>query len=123
MHTVSMQIIFMVEEQPYSNRQIERFFDDQLKEIKSHIDLKIDPVYAQTLKTNGRMTKAEEDLTRYKIWRGWMTGGMGIVMIILPIAVTLIAWMALRIVNIDNTVRAAVDDALTNRVQQIEISK
>lgn len=107
-----MLITIMAEEERYSNRQIERLLDEQSKDIKSHIDLVTNPILTQVLKTNGRVTQNEKDITENKVWRGWMTGGMAVVMVILPIVVTVLGWIVMSIISFDEKVHDAIQAAL-----------
>lgn len=99
-----MLTIIMADEERYSNRQIERLLDEQSKDIKAHIDLVTQPILSQVLKTNGRVTANEKDIVGYKVWRGWMTGGMAFVMVILPIAVSVLGWMVMSLIKFEREI-------------------
>jgi hypothetical protein len=47
-------------EQPYSNRQIEKMLDDSVNDIKEHITLHIDPLSKQVTYTNGKVRWLEK---------------------------------------------------------------
>lgn len=101
----------MADEERYSNRQIEKLLSEQSSDLKEHIDHATRPILEQTTKTNGRLGKAEEDIKDLRIWRGWMTGGMAVIIIILPVVVGLMTWMVIKIVNVDHTISKAIDEA------------
>ena len=96
-----MLIALMAEEERYNNRQIERMLEEQTRNITGHIDDKTRPILDQVLKTNGRVTANEADIVAYKIWRGWMTGGMAVIMIILPLVVSFMVWLGLSVMRFD----------------------
>ena len=75
-------------EERYNNRQVEKMFEDLSSDLKQHMDLVTAPILAQVLKTNGRVNKHDDDIVSYKVWRGWMTGGMAVIMIILPLVIS-----------------------------------
>lgn len=50
----------MPDEERYSNRQVERLFDQQTLELKEMFKTELAPVLVQTTKTNGRVTKLED---------------------------------------------------------------
>lgn len=106
-------------EERYSNRMLDMRFESQTREIKEHMELLTKPILTQTTKTNGRVTKNEEDIVKMKTWRGWMTGGMSVVMIILPIAVALLTWMCLQIVNLHTDIKTAVDESFDQRIESV----
>lgn len=106
----------MVDEERYSNRQIERLLDEQSKDIKEHIDAKTEPILSQTTRTNGRVNNNEADIIRYKIWRGWMTGSLAVIGLMLPVVLAIQAWEIEQILNITSSVHTAVDDAINARV-------
>ncbi len=89
----------MADEEHYSNRQIERMLDLQTVEFKDIVKAATDPILTQVLKTNGRVTANEADIVAYKIWRGWMTGGMAVIMIFLPLLIGFATWMGLSVLN------------------------
>lgn len=127
---MELTIIMTETEERYSNRQIERLLDEQSKDIKRHIDDKTAPILTQTMKTNGRVTKTEEAIVGQKVWRGWMVGGLTVLSILLPILVAVQGWELLAIIkqeevvnNLPATVRQAVSDEITNRVETVEIQK
>lgn len=107
----------MSDEERYNNRQIERMFEEQSKDIKDHIDMVTTPILEQTTKTNGRLLSAEGEITQIRIWRGWMTGGMAIIMIVLPVVVGLMTWMVIQVVTIDHTISKAIDAAFEANLQ------
>lgn len=107
----------MAEEERYSNRQIERMLENQSADIKGHIDLTTAPILTQVLKTNGRVTTAEGDITNNKVWRGWITGGMAMLMIFMPVVIGFLTFLGLRVINFDNIIRASVDAAFESKIQ------
>lgn len=109
-----MIITIMAEEERYSNRQIERLLDEQSKDIMRHIDDATEPILAQTTKTNGRVTKNEEDIIKSKIWRGWLTGGMAVISILIPVIVAIQAWEILQILEVPHEVQQAIDDRINS---------
>lgn len=98
----------MAEEQTYSNRQVERLLDEQSKDIKEYILATTTPILLQTQKTNGRVTKNEDDIVSIKVWRGWMAGGLAVIGVLIPIIVGLQVWMLLQIINIPSQVQTAI---------------
>lgn len=90
-----VNIFTMVDEEHYSNRQIERMLDLQTVEFEKIVKSATDPILIQTTKTNGRVSKLEEDVVGYKVWRGWMTGGMACLMILLPVLSATIVYIFL----------------------------
>jgi len=75
-----MEITIMSEEERYNNRQIERMFDEQSKDIKDHIDRAITPLTFQVTKTNGRVGILERmawvslgAIPLLTVWAGWLT--------------------------------------------------
>ena len=69
----------MADEERYNNRQIERMFDEQSKDLKEHFDGAINPLALEVRKTNGRVKFLEKMI--------WLA--MGALAIITPIAL----WM------------------------------
>ncbi len=111
-----MFTVLMAEEERYSNRQIERMLELQSHDLKEHIDKATQPILSQVIKTNGRVNKAEEDIVNYKIWRGWMTGGMAMLMIFVPIIIGFLTFIGLRVINFDNMVQNAINKALVENL-------
>lgn len=109
----------MAEEERYSNRQIERLLDEQSKDIMRHIDDATAPILAQVLKTNGRVTKSEGDITNQKIWRGWIMGGLAVLSLFVTSLIGLQVWMVVQILHIPDTVHSAVSEAIDERVQSV----
>lgn len=73
----------MTDEERYNNRQIERMFDEQSRDIKSHMDAAIAPLTTQVMKTNGTVTfltkmvyMALGALLLLVPWAGWVTNGL-----------------------------------------------
>lgn len=110
-----MVITIVMDEERYSNRQIERLLDEQSRDIKAHIDLVTNPILAQVLKTNGRVTTAEGDITNQKVWRGWIMGGLGVISLFIASLIGLQVWMVLQILHIPETVQTAVDAGINSR--------
>lgn len=54
----------------------------RLDERSRHIDEKVDAILEQTLKTNGRMTAAEKDISEIKTWREVLRGQWRVVVIV-----------------------------------------
>lgn len=69
-------------EAPYSNRQIERMFDTQSTDIKTHISSEVAPLTEQVKATNGRLRFVEK----------LMWTAMGAVSVLVPWA----AWLTLQ---------------------------
>lgn len=90
---------------------------DQSNDLKEHITHATAPILEQTTKTNGRLGRAETEITEIRIWRGWMTGGMAIIMIMLPVVIGLMTWVVIRVVNIDHTISTAIDAAFEANLQ------
>lgn len=107
----------MPDEERYNNRQIEKMLADQSSDLKEHINHATAPILEQTTKTNGRLLRAEGDITEIRVWRGWITGGMAIIMIVLPVVVGLITWALIQVVNIDHTISKAIDEAFDANLQ------
>lgn len=70
----------MTDEERYNNRQVEKMFDDQSRDIKSHVDMKIEPLTAQVTKTNGTVAWQTKllytglgALMLLVPWAGWVT--------------------------------------------------
>lgn len=103
----------MIEEERYSNRQIERLLDEQSEDIMRHIDDATAPILAQTMKTNGRVTASEKEIVNQKVWRGWMVGGLTVISILLPVIVAIQAWEILQIIDIPHEIKQAIDERLT----------
>lgn len=99
-----MLTIIMAEEERYNNRQVERMLEHQSADLKSYMDMVTKPILEQVLKTNGRVTVNEKDIVGYKVWRGWMTGGMAVIMIILPLVVGFMTWLGLSVMKFDNRI-------------------
>lgn len=99
-------------EEHYSVRQIDDKFRNQTEDLKEHMNLVTAPILAQVTRTNGRVTKNEDDIMAYKVWRGWMTGGMAMLMIFVPIIIGFLTFLGLRVINFDEVVRTAIDEAL-----------
>lgn len=106
----------MVEEERYSNRQIERLLDEQSKDIKEHIDQKTQPILNQVTKTNGRVNVLEAESVVMKVWKGWQKGGMAAIMVVLPVITAILAWMALQIVDLKTNQQQFVDQAVSASV-------
>jgi hypothetical protein len=67
----------------YSNREI----DLLMKEIHE----KLDAIIAQTTKTNGSVAKCQLEIADLSVWRGYITGGLAILsIIVVPIGIYLI---------------------------------
>lgn len=105
----------MAEEERYSNRQIERLLDEQSKDIMRHIDDATAPILAQTTKTNGRVTVNERDITSARVWRGWLTGGLGVLTLLVPMIVGIQVWMFLQIMNIPHEIQQTIDASFSDR--------
>lgn len=106
----------MVDEERYSNRQVERLLDEQSKDIMRHIDDATAPILAQTTKTNGRVTKNEEQISSLRSKNAWFMGGIAVISVLIPLIVGLQVWMLLRILDIPHTVQQAVDEGINHRI-------
>lgn len=98
-------------------KRIERRLEAQSNDLKEHMGLLTTPILAQVTKTNGRVDRAEGDIVGYKVWRGWMTGGMAMLMIFIPIIVGFLTFLGLRVINFDEVLRSALDDALESKLE------
>jgi len=92
----------MSDEERYNNRQIERMLDEQSKDIKDHMDMKIAPLLTQVLKTNGRVNFNEKMIYL----------AMGAI----PLCASVMSWMLLDYLdfkkNLEATLTAKVEDAV-----------
>jgi hypothetical protein len=103
-----MIITIMADEERYSNRQIERLLDEQSSDIKGHIDLVTRPILDQVLKTNGRVTKNEDDIVKHKEWRGWIMGGLAVLSFFVTSLIGLQVWMVVQILHIPDRINQAI---------------
>lgn len=108
--------IIMVDEERYTNRQIERMLDSQSTDIKEHIDKAIGPLTAQVFKTNGRVGWLEKMV--------WMATGA--VLVLFPIT----GWVLIQVsglkasseaerASLQLEIQTAVDNSLESRVQKV----
>ena len=117
-----MKIVIMADEERYNNRQIERLFDEQSKEIKAHIDLVAQPILTQTLKTNGRVNKAEDAILGLAKWQSGVSTGFKIgSWIIIPLCLLLVGylgWLSAQVLETNDKTRTAVDEAVTRALDE-----
>lgn len=98
-------IIFMTEEERYSNRQIERMFDEQSRDLKEHFDDTIEPLTVQVTKTNGRLRWAERMI--------WVA--MGALVILTP----LMTWALVQIVGLKDSIKNDIHTQTQTAVQDV----
>lgn len=79
-------------------------FEDLGEDLKQHMDLVTAPILTQVTKTNGRVNRHDDDIVSYKVWRGWMTGGMAVIMIILPLVISFLTWVGLSVIKFDHQI-------------------
>lgn len=84
-----------MDDKPYENREIDTMFDE-IKQTLTRIE-------DQTKKTNGRVTMLEQ----------WKYMGMGATGILTLLIVPILGWALFTLVNINETVHSAVDEALS----------
>jgi len=82
-------------EEPYKNREIDEFRFDVRNSLQR--------IEIQTSLTNGRVNKLES-------WKWFISGGISVLTIIV---VPILAWSLWVLVNIQNQVHGAVDQALS----------
>lgn len=82
-------------DKPYENREIDNMFGE-IKETLVRIE-------EQTKKTNGRVTQLER----------WKYMSMGATAILTTLIVPILGWALFTLVNINETVHTAVDEALS----------
>ena len=85
----------IIEDKPYSNRELR----EKWKDIESSLD----SIIKQTTTTNGRVTALER----------WKYVGMGATSVLTIIVVPILAWALYVLVNIQGQVHSAVDQALS----------
>lgn len=54
----------------------------RLDERQKSMDKKLDDILTQTTKTNGRLTKAEDNIQQLNIWQGKIKGSYNAIMVI-----------------------------------------
>lgn len=113
-------------EEHYSNRQIERLFDQQSTDLKEEMRVLTTPILIQTTKTNGRVTDNEKDISKLKIDRGRLYGALGILMVIvIPVFGGYLLWLGKIAITLQTqqavqsaTIQSAVDQAFANNLKQ-----
>lgn len=104
----------MANERAYSKRELDDKFknidilirekhDDQMVKI-GELKLSLNDVVTQTTKTNGRVNKQEQ-------WRYTMGGAIGVLTLII---VPIMGWGLYTLVNIQSTITASVNAALSS---------
>lgn len=102
-----------MEEERYNNRQIERMLDEQSTDLKSYIDLALEPLIVQTTKTNGMVGK-------HHWYIAMAIGGLAILSItVLPI----MGWSLLQIVTIEQNIHAQVTQAVSQALDNYVIKQ
>lgn len=104
---------FMVEEERYTNRQIERMLESQTEDLKEHLDIRLEPIAVQVKKTNGRVNWIEKMVYL----------AIGALIILAP----LMTWSLMQLVNLKDSLKnevhtetqQAVQDALSHYNVQI----
>lgn len=102
---------------------LDRKLEKQSLDLKEHMKLLTDPILQEVRRTNGRVSKNEDAIIAYKVWRGWMTGGMAIIMVVLPVGVAFLTWIAIQVINFDTRLRTAVDEAFDARIESLEVAE
>jgi len=85
-------------EERYNNRQIERLLDTQSTDIKEHMDMKIAPLLAQVLKTNGRVNFNEKMI--------WLAMGA------IPLCASVLGWLLMDYIEFKEQIAKEVESAV-----------
>lgn len=65
----------------------------RLDERQKSIEHKIDAILTQTTKTNGRLTKAEDEIQKLNIWQSRIKGSYQAVIVIGTVVSVVIGWV------------------------------
>ncbi len=110
-------------EEIYTPSKMEHLLEKQSAELKEYISLKLKPIEDQTTKTNGRVGAAEGNITTIQKWQARHDGAQRVVLVVstllFGVLIGYLTWLSLQVVAIPNTVKSAVDDSFSDRIESV----
>lgn len=87
-------------EESFTNREITKMFEEQSRDLKQHMTDALRPLTDYQREANGKMAAISK-------WKERVSGGLVVVIFLIPTIFGMMGWMAYEIVNFDMKIQHA----------------